>query len=82
MEQRMTHVIVDADILAKLHGLRAPLVFQDAQGQILGQFWPEGALSREDDLEPGISQEELDYRAEHFEGRPLSELLAEWEKRK
>jgi len=35
-----------------------------------------------DDLEPAISLDELRRRAENFQGRPLSDLLAEWEKRK
>jgi hypothetical protein len=76
----MTHVVVDADMLAKLHGLRAPLVLQDEQGQILGQFWPESHGPVEDDLEPGISLQELRHRSETFQGRPLSDALAEWEK--
>ena len=72
----MTQVIVDSEMLTKLSGLAEPLVFCDQQGRVLGRFVPE------DDLQPGISMEELHHRSETFQGRPLSELLAKWEKEK
>jgi len=74
----MTQVILDAATLAKLNGLNGPLEFCDEHGHVLGQFVPVPA----DDLEPAISREELDRRAKNFQGRPLSDLLTEWEKRK
>jgi hypothetical protein len=78
----MTQVIVDAETVAKLHGLSGPLDFCDEQGQLLGRFIPYPAGLTPPELEPDISQEELCRRAENFEGRPLADLLAEWEKRK
>jgi hypothetical protein len=78
----MTQVTVDAELLAKLHGLRDSIVFFDEQGHVLGRFEPDPASTRPNDLEAGISRDELRHRAENFQGKPLSELLAEWEKRK
>jgi len=78
----MTQITVDASLLARLHGLAEPLVFCDERGQVLGRFVPDTIQPTADDLEPGISYEELRRRSETFQGRPLSELLAEWEKRK
>ena len=74
----MTHVTVDAEMLSKLSGLAEPLVFCDPQGRILGRFLPDVV----DDLEPGISIEELRRRSETFDGRPLSDLISKWEKEK
>jgi hypothetical protein len=72
----VTKIVVDPEMLAKLRGLAEPIVFYDEEGRVLGHFAPE------DDLEPDISREELRRRSENFRGKPLSDLLAEWEKRK
>ena len=74
----MTQITVDADMQSKLHASNGPAEFCDEQGHVLGRFVPTCV----DDLEPEISYEELHRRSENFKGRPLSELLAEWEKRK
>jgi hypothetical protein len=79
---QMTQIIVDAEMMARLNGLCGPLEFCDAQGHVLGRFVPSDQEPRPDDLEPDISYEELRRRSENFQGRPLSDLLAEWEKRK
>jgi hypothetical protein len=73
----MTQVVIDAEMLTKLSGLAEPLVFCDQHGRVLGRFLPD---ANADDLEPGISMEELRHRSENFEGRPLSDLLSRWEK--
>jgi hypothetical protein len=78
----MTQLIVNADMLAKLKGLSGPLELCDEKGQVLGRFIPENLRPSPADLEPEISYEELRRRSENFRGRPLSDLLAEWEKRK
>jgi hypothetical protein len=82
LETVMTQVVVDAETRAKLHGLTQPLSLVDEHGHCLGQFVPASADSSTDSLEPDISMEELRRRAEHFQGKPLSHLLSEWEKRK
>jgi len=73
----MTQVIVDAEMLTKLSGLAEPLVFCDQQGHVLGHFLPDGGA---DNLEPGISIEELRHRSATFHGMPISDVLSEWEK--
>jgi len=78
----MNQVVVNAEMLAKLHGLNAPLDFCNEQGQVLGHFVPYSAGITPADLEPAISLDELRRRAENFQGRPLDDLLGEWEKRK
>jgi hypothetical protein len=78
----MNQVTVDAETRAKLQGLSGPLDFCDENGKLLGHFVPYPAGIRPTDLEPEISKEELRRRAENFQGRPLAELLTEWEKRK
>jgi hypothetical protein len=72
----MVLVTVDTETRAKLKGLSGPAEFCDEQGRVLGRFVPAA------DLEPQIPAEELLRRAEHFQGRPLAELIAEWEQRK
>lgn len=76
----MNLVTVDAELRAKLHGLGEPLDFCDEQGRLLGRFVP--ATNQSAGLEPAVSPDELRRRAEHFQGRPLAELLTEWEQRK
>jgi hypothetical protein len=78
----MNQVTVDAETLAKLQGLTGPLDLCDEQGQLLGRFVPYPAGVRASDLEPEISKEELRRRADNFQGKPLQDLLADWEKRK
>jgi hypothetical protein len=78
----MIQMRLDPKTLAKLNGLTSPVDFCDEQGQVLGHFVPYPAGLTPADLEPDIPIEELRRRAEHFQGRPLSDLLAEWEKRK
>jgi hypothetical protein len=78
----MGQVIISAEMLAKLQGLRHPLDFCNEEGQVLGHFVPFASGITPADLEPAIDAAELRQRGENFQGRPLSELLAEWEKRK
>ena len=68
-------------MLAKLQGLSEPVDFCDEQGRILGHFvpYPRGISSA--DLELDIPEEELDRRAANFHGRPLADVVAEWERR-
>ena len=78
----MTQVIVDSATQAKLNGLSGPLLLCDEHGHLLGRFLPFPAGTTAADLEPDISPEELRRRVEHFQGRPLADVLAKWEKRK
>ena len=78
----MNKVILDAETVAKLHGLTGPLDLCDEQGQVLGHFVPYPVGLAPSDLELDIPLDELRERADHFQGRPLSDLVAQWEKRK
>ena len=78
----MNQIVVDADTLAKLRGLSAPLDICNEAGHVLGHFEPYPQGIKPSDLEPEISEEEFRRRTDNFQGRPLSELIAEWERRK
>lgn len=78
----MNKVLLNAETAAKLSGLTVPLDLCDEQGQILGHFVPYPAPVVPADLVLDISPAELRHRAENFQGRPLSDLLGQWEKRK
>jgi hypothetical protein len=56
--------------------------FCDEQGHILGHFIPYPGGPSAADLELDIPEDELDRRAATFRGRPLADLVAEWERRK
>jgi hypothetical protein len=65
-----------------LRGLNAPLDFCNEEGHVLGHFEPYPKGIKPSDLEPDISEDEFRRRIDNFRGRPLAELIAEWEKRK
>jgi hypothetical protein len=72
----MSRLTVDSATLAILQGLSVPADLYDEQGRMVGHFIPLAGL------EPNIPEEELDRRAASFHGRPLEDLVAEWERRK
>jgi hypothetical protein len=72
----MSRLTVDSATLAKLQGLSAPVDLCDEHGRVVGHFVPSAAL------ELDIPEEEMDRRAANFHGRPLDDLVAEWERRK
>jgi hypothetical protein len=78
----MSRLTVDSATLANLQGLSQPVDFCDEQGRILGHFVPYPGPITSADLELDIPEEELDRRAANFQGRPLADLVAEWERRK
>jgi len=78
----MSRLTVDSATLAKLEGLSQPVDFCDEQGRILGHFVPYPGGISSADLELDIPEEELNRRAANFRGRPLADLVAEWERRK
>ncbi len=78
----MSRFTVDSAMLAGLQALLEPVDFCDEQGRVLGHFAPyPGGLSSAD-LELDIPDEELDRRDANFQGRPLADLVAEWERQK
>lgn len=78
----MSRLTVDSATLAKLRELSQPVEVCDQNGQIVGQFVPYPCPLAADALELDIPQEELDRRAASFQGRPLADLVAEWERRR
>jgi hypothetical protein len=62
----MTKLIVDATLPEKLRDLIYPVELCDANGRILGRYFPQ-LDPAEFDLEPKISQEELRRRAQSDE---------------
>ena len=78
----MSRLTVDSATLDKLQGLSEPTDLCDDQGRILGHFIPYPAGIPSAALELDIPEEELDRRAANFHGRPLDDLLADWQRRK
>jgi hypothetical protein len=78
----MSRLTVDSTTLSKLQELTGPVDLCDDQGRIVGHFIPYPGGIPSAALELDIPEEELDRRAANFQGRPLSELVAEWERRK
>jgi len=78
----MSRLTVDSVTLAKLQGLSQPMDVCDEQGRVLGHFVPYGDGCSSAAVELDIAEEELDRRAANFHGRPLADLVAEWERRK
>jgi hypothetical protein len=78
----MSRLTVDSATVAKLRGLSEPVDLCDEQGHVVGHFVPYGGGIPSAALELDIPEKELDRRAANFQGRPLDDLIAEWERRK
>jgi hypothetical protein len=77
----MVRITVDNELLAKLGDLKSPLTLEDATGRVLAYLTPAEDRSIYDELDIGISDEELDRRRKTGGGKSLSEILAECERR-
>jgi hypothetical protein len=77
----MVRITVDSELLAKLGDLKSPATLQDSTGRVLAYLTLAEDRSIYDELDPGISDEELARRSAAGGGMPLSELLAECERR-
>lgn len=76
----MTRLLVDAMLPGKLAGLLHPVELCDAEGRVIGRFFPHLDPS-EYDLEPQISREELERRKRSNEKTyTTAEVLAHLEK--
>lgn len=77
----MTRIILDAQLLEKLHHLKEPLELCDESGQVRATVVPAEGLSRYEPSEPPISEEELRRREQAGERRyKTAEVLALLEK--
>lgn len=77
----MSPIIVDPATEARLVNLNTPVELCAASGRVLGRFLP--AFNKEDweNLEPTISDEELERREREGGGRSLAEIWADLDKR-
>ncbi|MFO0969984.1 MAG: hypothetical protein U0793_30905 [Gemmataceae bacterium] len=76
----MSQVVLDDQTLDRLLRSCRPVTILDSEGNVVGRFIPE---IDEADLQPQISEEELERRVreESGKGRPLKDFLAELERR-
>jgi hypothetical protein len=76
----MTRITVDAATAAKLHGVGQFVELCDEAGNVLGHFAPDekSPAFREwlRNLDPGLSQEEIQGLIARREGIPTQELIA------
>jgi hypothetical protein len=77
----MVKITVDSELLAKLGDLKSPATLQDASGRVLAYLTPAADRSIYDELDIGISDEELARRRKAGGGKTLDEILAECERR-
>jgi hypothetical protein len=72
----MTRIVVDSELLTRLHGLNQQLEFCDSAGRTLGVFQP----SPEAQAGPGVdgspfTREDLERFRKQRTGRPLADIL-------
>ncbi|HKD36434.1 MAG TPA: hypothetical protein VKB78_06525 [Pirellulales bacterium] len=77
----MNRIVVDQSLTNQLRGIAEPCPIFDPEGNKLGLFQPEVDRSVYDDLQPSVTDEELDRRARAGGFRKLSEIIAELERR-
>ncbi len=78
----MTRITLDPSIADKLHDITQVVELCDPAGRVLGRFVPAVDLSEWEPVSPGVSEEELDRRAESLERRyTTAEVLAHLERR-
>jgi hypothetical protein len=77
----MIRVTLDPATLDRLGDYRQTLELCDDSGRVVGHFVPANAPVSSDDMEPQISEEELQRREREGGGRSLQAILADLEKR-
>jgi hypothetical protein len=77
----MVKITVDNELLAKLGDLKSPVTLQDASGRVLAYLTPAEDRSIYDELDMGISVEELNRRFAAGGGKPLDQWLKEFQSR-
>jgi hypothetical protein len=75
----MSHITIDADLLARLNGLGEPLEFRNESGRVLGHFIPALKPAVQPHPEDGCpyTAEELQRMRNEKGGRPLAEIWRE-----
>jgi len=73
----MIRIVLDAQMVEKLHDLREPLELCDTSGRVLARAVPVIDISQCEPVSPDITDEELQRRATSTEqGLSTSELIA------
>lgn len=72
----MTQVILDAQLIKKLHDLKKPLEICDEAGHVLARVTPVYAPAEYGPLEPQVSAEELQRRARSDKWHTTEQVLA------
>lgn len=76
-ETNMIIVVIDSNMMSKLHHLSQPLELRDESGRILARVFPAVDVSQNEPLVPQVSDEELDRREQANEKRySTAEVLA------
>jgi hypothetical protein len=75
----MKRVTVDASLPEMLPFIPEPVELCDARGHVLGVYTPDPTAF--ENLDPGISEDELARREAEPGGRQLAEILADLERR-
>jgi hypothetical protein len=77
----MTRIVVNETLLSQLHNLTEPLELYDQRGRLLGRVFPAPEQGDYEQVEPPISEEELQRREQSGEKRyTTAEVLAYLEK--
>jgi hypothetical protein len=77
----MSSIVVDTALLAQIQGAYQPVELRDPSGRLLGHFVPIFSQPRSAQMEPKISEDELNRRQQARGGRSLAEIMADLEKR-
>jgi hypothetical protein len=77
----MSRLIVDLEMKAKLHNVKDVLEICDDSGHVLGHFIPFVDPRSIKNMEPKISEEEVQRRTRRGGGRELTAILSDLEKR-
>ena len=77
----MTKIVIDPATAGQLSGIETTVELCDPSGNVLGYFSPKVDRSLYDQVEPPISEEELDRIEREGGGRPLCDILDHLEKK-
>ena len=77
----MTKIVIDPTTAGQLSGVETSAELVDPSGNLLGYFSPKVDPSLYDQVEPPISEEELDRIEKEGGGRPLRDILDDLEKK-
>ncbi len=77
----MNRITIDDVIRSRLGDLRLPSESQDESGRVLAYLTPAVDPATYAEIDPQISEDELDRREKGSRGKPLAEILSDLEKK-